>query len=133
MLAGFWKSLEPRPLENPELWRIPYFTGAYALRGNDMEGARKLFDEARKSVNNEINKVLTESQEKFLAGVLKAVEGRLGKRLKKVEDDLKARDKKIADLQAKVKKLQGELAKAAPPKADIRRLLDPSPDGTTLA
>jgi S1-C subfamily serine protease len=82
------------------------FTGvARAQDAGLREELKKIFEGGRKSLVERFDKSLAESEERFLAAILKTVEEKLGARVAKLEADLKERDRRIAELEARVKEL----------------------------
>jgi S1-C subfamily serine protease len=76
-------------------------------RAQEKEEVKKLIEDVRTSVLAEVKKVLQAEGDKFLNEVSKILERRAGERIAKLEEELKAREKKISELEAKVKELAG--------------------------
>src|SRR5262245_35932870 len=72
---------------------------------------KKIVSEGKKGLSEEVSKAIDARQEKLIEAMLKAVDARVGERVSKLEADLKARDTKIAELEARLK----DLASKAPP------------------
>src|SRR4030095_13050433 len=72
---------------------------------------KKIVGEGKKGLADEVSKAVEARQDKILEAIVKAVDARVGERVSKLEADLKARDTKIAELEARLKDLT---QKAAP-------------------
>ena len=77
------------------------------------EELSKVVETSKKEFSGEIEKLLTGAGSKLVDKLLESVEKRYAAKVAKLEEDLKSRDKKVAELEAKVKELA--VGKPAPP------------------
>jgi len=77
----------------------------------------KAVENGAKSAGDEIGKLLNEKGKSFVDEILKVVERRTGERIAKLEPEIKDRDKRIGELEAKVKELTAKPTPPTPPVA----------------
>ncbi len=87
---------------------------AMALDGDLKGELNKLFEGGAKQAGDDVGKVLKDRSQSLVDEALKIIEKQTNERIAKLEREIKARDAKIADLEARVKDLADKLAKPAP-------------------